>query len=310
MDKFHFTTIVSKDHLFKLMAMYTSLSKHCNDYKLYILCANEEVYTILKAINFNNVILFDLKELEDEEMLKAKSDRVFHAYCWTLKPVFLHYVMENFNDALYFAHLDADLCFFENPAIIFEENNNASLYLTHHHNSEMFLEFYDVTGIYNTGFVGCKNDKVAKLAVKQWRDKCLKNCPIKEDVINKVFGDQRYVEDWVTDFENVHIVKTVGANTALWNIIDYSISEKGDTVFVNNEPLVFYHFSGLTIIENNEFNLCWYYHLENKNAIEYIYMPYLEMLSNAILVTKEYFPWFIGGFLKREYTPDTHYIKL
>jgi len=310
MDKFHFTTIVSNDHLFKFIAMYASLDMHCNDYKLYALCANKEAYIILKTINFKNIIIYNLEELEDEKMLKAKGNRVFHAYCWTLKPFFLYYVMQNHNDSLYFAHLDADLCFYNDPMLIFDESPNASIYLTHHRNSEMFLKFYKITGIYNTGFVGCRNDKTAHFAISQWRDKCIENCPIKEDLENKIFGDQRYVENWPSEFKKVHVVNSLGANAALWNISDYTVTANENNIFVNNQLLIFYHFSGLTIISQNEFNLCWYYRIENKDAIFHIYILYLTILSNAIKDIKKYFPWFDSGFLARIHTPDTHYFKL
>ncbi len=310
MDRFHFSTVVSKGHLYKFLAMYASLDNHCESYTLYVLCANDEVYHILKQINFAHVEPVALGTIEDENLLRAKADRIFHAYCWTLKPVFLDYVMTHYPDARYFAHLDADLCFFNNPDYIFAENRDASLYLTHHRNSAMFYAYYDVTGIYNTGFVGCGNDETARKAVKRWREQCIQNCPIKEDVEKKLFGDQRYVESWPFEYENVHVVHTPGANAALWNITDYDVALKGGTVFVNDQPLLFYHFSGLTIISGNEFNICWYYHIGDQNVIEYIYRPYLILLSKAIAELGKFFPGFREGFVRREDSPDTHYFHL
>ncbi len=42
----------------------------------------------------------------------AKSNRIFHEYCWTLKPIFLYYVINKYDNAKYYAHVDADLFFF------------------------------------------------------------------------------------------------------------------------------------------------------------------------------------------------------
>ncbi|TYQ16887.1 UNVERIFIED_CONTAM: hypothetical protein Cloal_3463 [Acetivibrio alkalicellulosi] len=310
MHKFHFTTVVSKDHLYKFIAMYASLSIYCDNFKLYVLCASEIVYEMLEVIGLEHVKLIRLKEIENEKLLKAKKDRIFHAYCWTLKPCFLYYVMINYSKARYFAHLDADLCFFDSPGKIFSENKNASLFLTHHRNSKKFTHFYDISGIYNTGFVGCKNDDIAKEAVRQWKNKCIEYCPIKEDTVKKVFGDQRYVEDWPIDFPGVHIVETVGANTALWNVTDYKVTLFNEKVFINKDSLIFYHFSGLAIVNSTVYNICLYYHIDDENIVNYIYVPYLKMLKNSIDEIKRYFPDFNEGFFKRKNLPNTHFYLL
>ncbi|MDQ2087560.1 putative nucleotide-diphospho-sugar transferase [Herbivorax sp. ANBcel31] len=310
MHKFHFTTIVSKSHLYKFTAMYTSLSMHCDRFKLYVLCADEIVYKILKTMRFEHVKLIKMREIENKRLLKAKKNRNFYAYCWTLKPCFLYHVMMNYHKARYFAHLDADLCFFDNPRRIFSENKNASLFLTHHRNSEDFLQFYDLTGIYNTGFVGCKNDDIAKKAVRQWKNKCIKYCPMKEDTIKKAFGDQRYVEDWPVNFPGVHIVKTAGANAAFWNISNYKVTLQNKKVFIDEHPLIFYHFSGLVMVDSTVYSICLNYSIDDENVVNYIYVPYLKMLKSCIDKVKRKFPNFNEGFLKREYLPDANFYVL
>jgi len=310
MDAFHFATVVSKDHLYKFLAMNSSLMENAGDYKLYVLCADDEVYGVLRAIPFKNIVLIQLKDIEDEALLEARSNRLFHAYCWTLKPVFLHHVLQFYPDAHYFAHLDADLFFFSDPAAIFAEKPDASLYLTHHRNAKDFEHFYSITGVYNTGFVGCRRDSTSLAAVEEWAEKCIAHCPIKEEPERKLFGDQRYVEDWPEKYNNVHVVVSIGANAALWNIANYSVSRKGGQVLLNDVPLIFYHFSELSVISRYEFNLCWYYHIGDENVVSLIYHPYLERLSAAIGGVQEFFPWFSWGFSDRKSVPDTHYYVL
>ena len=310
MSRYHFSTVVSQDHLFKLLAMIASLKSNCNDFKLYVLCAHDIVWHILRKINMSDIVPIMLSEVEDLTLQKAKGDRVFHAYCWTLKPVFLHYVMENYPECQYFAHLDADLFFFASPDNIFLENPAASLFLTHHRNSRDFLKYYAVTGVFNTGFVGCKNDAIALSAVYKWKNQCIAYCPIQEDSVRKLFGDQRYVESWPDEYPGVHIVRGLGVNTALWNIPNYTVSIMDGKIFVDDHPLIFYHFSGLTIISRNEFNLNWYYHIDDKMVLDFIYRPYVLTLANTMREMKTYFSWFNAGFLRKDLTPDTHYLKV
>ncbi|QZY57018.1 hypothetical protein [Crassaminicella profunda] len=310
MNKFHFSTVVSQSHVFKFIVMYNTLTYHCNDFRLFALCVDEKTYKILKDMNYHNVTLIQLHEVEDEELLRAKSNRIYHEYCWTLKPVVLYYIMCNFPTAQYYAHLDADLCFFSNPELIFQEAPNASLYITEHHNSNRFMHYYNLTGRYNTGFVGCKKDDIALSAIGWWKNKCIEKCSVEMDVINKTFGDQRYVEVWPTLFQNVHVVNTIGANAALWNIERYNVSHRNREVYVNNNPLIFYHFSGFCILSPKEFNLCHYYHINDKKVVKLIYLPYMILLSEAIKKIKEGYPNFSSGFSKRNVVPNMHYYRL
>ena len=114
MDTFHFTTVVSRDHLYKFLAMNSSLMENAGDYKLYVLCADNEVYDVLRTIPFKNIVLLRLRILRTKPF-QARANRLFHAYCWTLKPVFLSHVLQFYPDAQYFAHLDADLFFSRTP---------------------------------------------------------------------------------------------------------------------------------------------------------------------------------------------------
>jgi hypothetical protein len=290
--------------------MYSSLNAHCSDFQLFILCMNPEVYDILSKINFSKVTLVKLEEVEDAKLLEAKSNRSFHEYCWTSKAAFLYYVLKKYPAAEYFAHLDADLYFYSSPDEIFAENKAASLYITHHRNSKMFEFTYDLTGIFNTGFVGCRNDEVALAAIKQWKDRCINSCSILTDTVNKTFGDQRYIEDWPVNFKNVHVVNSLGANTALWNILDYTVTSRNGRVYINDDPLIFYHFSGIAIFGPREFNLCWYYHIDDPNTLNLIYLPYIFVLSESIVQLQKYYPWFSYGFIKKEAVPNNHYFKV
>lgn len=309
-SKFHFTTIVSRTHIFKLMPMIHSLHEHCSDFHLHVLCIDQEAYQLLRHVPWEHVTLTQLHEMEDPELLEAKGNRTFHEYCWTLKPAFLFYVMNKRRDAEYFAHMDTDLYFFSDPGQIFAEKPEASLFLTDHRNSERFMSYYERTGQFNTGFVGSRNVKEAYEAVWQWRQDCIVHCTVDMDEERKTYGDQRYVEKWPRQFKNVHVVTSIGANAALWNIENYKVTLENDNVYLNGTPLMFYHFSGFTLITEKEFNLCWYYHIDDKAVIDFIYLPYTLNLARWIEEIQRAFPNFKAGFIPKYAVPDTHFYKI
>ncbi|WP_129597661.1 hypothetical protein [Anaerophilus nitritogenes] len=309
MDRFHFSTVISNGYLYKVLAMYQSLKKYCNNFRLYILCIDQSAYDILYDLKLSYVVPIHLSNIEDRHLKKIKYTRTKGEYAWTLKPVMMHYVMKHFKDAKYFAHLDGDLYFYENIEKIFNENQEASLYLTDHNNSKRFLDTYNITGKYNTGFVGCKNDEIGYDAVNWWKDQCILWCYKDADQKNKRFGDQRYVEMWEEKFSNVHVIKTIGANVAIWNIDNYRVSSKEDKIYVEDEKMIFYHFSGLSIYNDQEFNLCWFEGLSDQ-VVKYIYIPYLKELSDMIQYIKKRYPKFESGWIKRGSVRDVHYFHL
>lgn len=309
MKTFHFTTVVSMGYVYKFLAMQESLEKHCKNYHLFALCVDREIYTVLRRLRLNNLTLLKVSDFEEGVLLEAKNNRNYHEYCWTLKPFALNYVMKVNKDAQYFAHIDADLYFFSDPEQIIYENKEAVLFLTDHNNSENFLHCYETSGIYNTGFVCCKNDELAYEAVKWWLDKCIEKCSLIANVEAGIYGDQRYVEKWPILFEKVHVVKTKGANVAQWNIEGFVVNEKDGAVYVNEDKLIFHHFSGLSIISSKEFNLCTFRKLDYK-PFELIYMPYVMNLVKQIKSVDDIFPGLDISFTDRRYVNFVHYLKV
>lgn len=309
MRTFHFTSVVSSQYLYKFLSMQESLGRHCRNYHLFALCTDVTAYNILSKLPLTNLTLVSAKDLETNELLQAKQNRSYHEYCWTLKPYFLYYVMKTYKDTQYFAHLDADLYFFSEPEQIIKENPAASLFLTDHNNSDRFLFTYETSGRYNTGFVCCKNNAEANSAVTWWKNKCLDKCPIVANPAEGLYGDQKYVEKWPQLFHNVHIIATKGANVAQWSIQGYNVSSRNNIIYVNNDRLIFYHFSGLSILSRNEFNLATFFRIE-ENPRRLIYMPYINSLSRQVDLVAHKFPGFLEGFADRRLTSSLHYEKI
>ncbi|MGE6631676.1 hypothetical protein [Bacillus sp. NPDC077027] len=309
MTTYHFTTIVSNTHVFKLLAMIHSLEQVCRSFRLSVLCADELAFQILGEFKNPSVQYEQVSYVEDDELLEAKNNRTFHEYCWTLKPVFLLKVLES-SDADYLAHLDTDLYFYHDPKVIFAENPLAHLFLTDHHNSERFYHYYDLSGQFNTGFVGCRNTDIAKKAVAEWRDNCIARCTVEMDKEKMTYGDQRYVERWVENFEGVHIIHSPGANAALWNIENYDITLQDGEIYLQTHPLLFYHFSGFTIIDETTFNFNWYFYMEDQKLIDHVYIPYAKLIAMIVKRVQRIFPEFKQGFIPKKYVPDTHFYEV
>lgn len=78
-------------------------------------------------------------------------------------------------------------------------------------------------------------------------------------------------------------------------------------MYVNDTPLIFYHFSGFTLVTENEFNLCWYYHIDDEATVNMIYVPYIKNVKKWIDEIQKAFPDFREGFIPKYAVPDTHF---
>ena len=108
---------------------------------------------------------------------------------------------------------------------------------------------------------------------------------------------QKYLDDWPTRFENVVVLQHKGAGLAPWNLAGYSTSIQGNQVFVDDDPLIFYHFSGFKMVTNQIFvhgtekylrsfdtNILNYHH------VRYLYTPYAQTIRKIGEKIREHCP--------------------
>ena len=104
------------------------------------------------------------------------------------------------------------------------------------------------TGIFNLGFIGLRNDAIARQFVAWWQQRLTYECRI--DLCNGLFVDQHWVNFAPVYYDNVLIEKHQGYNVAYWNIHERFMAEQDGTWFVQEStvgpqvPLQFFHYSG------------------------------------------------------------------
>jgi len=101
------------------------------------------------------------------------------------------------------------------------------------------------TGMYNAGFYALRNDEVAKEFISWWMDRMVDQCY--ERPKQGLNADQKWLNFLPLYFKNMGILTHAGCNVAYWNFHERNIEKRGDRFFVNNEPLIFFHYSGYSI---------------------------------------------------------------
>lgn len=268
---YNYCTLFDSNYLTRGLAMYESLKQHSDKFHLYIFAFDNKSHSLLEKLDLESVTVVSLQKFEDEELLKIKDDRSAGEYCWTCTPSTIKYCIETYSlDSC--TYLDADLYFFNDPSVLIEEMNDKSVLITEHR----YTPEYDqstTSGIYCVQFMTFKNDNNGMKVLNWWRDSCNEWCYARHE--DGKFGDQKYLDDWVTRFDDVHVLKNLGGGVAPWNIQQYDLSD-------SNFNLIFYHFHNFKILEDKKIELGTY--KLDKNDINILYKPYIQHLE---VITKK-----------------------
>ena len=278
---YNFCTLFDKNYLYKGLALYNSLKKNCENFKLFILCMDDVTYSLLHKMNLESVELVPLKEFEDEELLKIKNTRTWAEYCWTCTASLILFLLKKYPDLEMMTYLDADLYFFSGPDPIFQEFGEDNIFITEHNPSPELIRLL-VYGKYNVQFVIFRNNNEGLKALRWWREKTIERCFSRKFGKNMQGGDQIYLNDWTTRFEKVHVLKNVKLCLAPWNVNKYNIIMKDGNIYIDDTKLVFYHFHSFEINGLNKFTLADGAYKITKNARAFIYKPYIEEIQKIM----------------------------
>jgi hypothetical protein len=320
--KHNFCTLFDKNYLFKGLTLYGSLLAHCHDFHLWILCMDEVAYEVLTRLRLEKASLIKMQDFEDEALKRIKPTRSTVEYCWTCTPSLPLYVLKNNPSLEMVTYLDADLFFYDNPDPLIEEMGDNSIMIIEHRFSD-HLKHLEMYGIYNVSILTFRNDPRGLECLQWWRDRCNEWCFYRHE--DGKFADQKYLDDWTRRFQGVHVLQYAGAGLALWNIAKYDIKLKSEKIFVDDVPLIFYHFHWFHLLRDKKYDWIFadnvpviFYHLykfallrnrkydygdqdvnygpltpENK---ELIYTPYIAATEASVKMVRKISPRYDHGY--------------
>ena len=263
-----FTTVSDKNYLDRGIALYESIIKFVENFKLYYLCLDDETLNKWNEIGDNRVIGLHIEtEFEnnkDFQTLKANNTSVpigmpaeyyqvnnlfpgYSDFHFALGSFFTYHIMEkeNPNEILY---VDSDIVFYCTPQLIFDAIGNKSIGIIKHRHNKVGC----IAGGYNVGIVYFKNDEIGRSCLKWWRD-CVMDKSNPWFKTHGGCGDQKYLELFESMFGNVKILDEDIGHAAPWNFSLYQYCDDWTLIRWEGEiqPLVFIHFSHFNYTDNS-----------------------------------------------------------
>ena len=277
----YFATYFDINYLTRGLALLHSLKSHSSEpLTLYILALDKQINTYFEKFDNDNVVIISIDAFESyfPELSKIKDNRSKIEYYFTLSPFLPLYILETFNEVDQITTMDADLYFFDDPAIILRSYPQASILITPH-NFSPSIEDRKKYGRYNVSFQSFKKNKEGLACLKDWKERCLEWCYDYLDEKNNRYADQKYLDTWNERYK-ISEINIPGAGLAPWNIEKYSYRIINNKIFVNDHPLIYYHFHHLRIFNKNfALNALLSYKVDvTRKAIRVIYHTYLKKL--------------------------------
>jgi hypothetical protein len=260
------------------------------------MCLDDESHDLLEKINFDNMFLVSMAELEDPELLAIK-DEASRFYLGTLKPPFIKYVLDKNPEIDLIVYLDADVYLFSSPVKFYEnfrQNASFNILITPHRFPEKREQLERKTGIFNNGIMCFKNNPIGLACLQEWREDCIQHC--ENSFSDGFYSNQKYLDKWPQEFPGVCISEDKGVNLAPFNVSQYEIRKNEKSLYIDNDLLIFYHFSSLRIYSPKDFLLFDYAYKLSRRVRNLIYEPYTKELKEIIVKLNILEPSFIPSF--------------
>ena len=280
----NFCTLFDSFYLSRGLAMYESLNEHSSDFHLYIFAFDDLSEEILLSLDLENVTVISLAEFETEELKGVKKVRSKAEYCWTCTPSVISYVIENYHvsDCTY---IDSDLFFYSDPSVLISELDefNKDVLITEHRYSYLPRLYEEKRGgRFCVQFLTVRNNESGLQVLEKWRKQCINWCYARYE--DGKFGDQKYLDEWPSIYQNVHILNHEGGGIAPWNLQQYLFCNDKNIMTGRIKKtgfkfdVVFFHFQYVKFLENGYCDIGWY--LLPTSVKKLFYTPYLNKIAN------------------------------
>jgi hypothetical protein len=270
----HYATLFDMAYAAKGLVLWRSLTRHHRQpWTLWILpmdAATHEVLTRLES-TLHHVHVLAPESVLQGPLAARRAERTVAEFCWTATSFLVGHVLEVAPSADYVTYLDADLCFFADPAEAWIEIAGRDVAVVPHRFLPEDYARLRPNGLFNVSWVSFRDSAPARSILARWQGQCLERCDA------ATTGDQRYLDEWPGLLERLGglcVFENHGVGVAPWNLRRYRVTEGPR---IDAAPIVFYHFHEFSRLEPGRY--CYTNYPLRPEDVEYVYRPYVEELE-------------------------------
>lgn len=279
-----YCTYFDSGYLSRGLALIESLREHGDDAQVWVLALDASAKRYLDDAALPGVTALTIADIEaaEPELPPLKAQRSRMEYYFTATPLLMRWVMNKQKDpASVVVYLDADLYFFDRPALVLDALGDGAVGIIEHRYPAAREKALLKYGRYNVGWVGIRADQRGRACVDWWSQSTLAWCFDKPE--DGKYADQGYLDSFPTQFEGVVALPSLGMNLAPWNTAGVPLAETdGGVLVAGRDPLVFFHFHGVRRVRDWFVSSQLIYRAPMSRVLrDRVYTPYLKRLAAA-----------------------------
>jgi glycosyltransferase involved in cell wall biosynthesis len=241
-------TVVSKNYLAYARALAASLKQHHPEIPFFVLLVDRvdghfdpaaEPFTVWTAEDLDNIP--DLQGFLFKYTILELNTAV--------KPYYFERLFQK-HDLKKLIYFDPDILIFSSldPLLALLDTNSAVLtpHLMRPYDDGCRPTEADIlqAGTHNLGFIAMSDKPAMRECLTWWQERLFDHCVV--DLAHGYFVDQKWMDLAPHLFDGFYNLRDPRYNVAYWNLHERGrgLELRGDTVFLNEEPVVFFHFSG------------------------------------------------------------------
>tara|TARA_B110001452_G_scaffold258879_1_gene254580 strand:- start:5671 stop:6636 length:966 start_codon:yes stop_codon:yes gene_type:complete len=248
-------TYFDENYLPRGLALIDSIYNNNDNVQLVVLCLDTNTYNFLKN-KYDSLTLIKLEDYISFFNIDQSRFANRKEFYFSITPNLCIMVLDRHPEFENLLYLDSDIYVYGDLDVLYKEFENYSIAACSHRHTKLYNLFSNDFGIFNVGVNLFKNDVVGRKCLEHWKRSCDEWYPNKEGYPLSFFSDQIFLNEWPELFKNkFKEIENIGVNVAPWNAINYKIKHKENIFFVNESPLIIYHFSSLVKIDDNKWNV-------------------------------------------------------
>lgn len=239
-------TICSNNYMPAARVLMDSVAKLHPEFQLFIGLADKMVDWDGLYDGPASIIEADTLDIPDFKTFAFQYDIM--EFNTAIKPFLMEHLLvdQGFDRVFYF---DPDILLLNRLDLLLAHfDEGASLLLTPHLHcpAEGDADPNDITimraGVYNLGFLGASRSAETLNVIRWWMRRLHRTCINAQE--QGIFVDQKFMDLAPCFAPNTHIIHNPGMNLAYWNLAQVTFRQNDNAWTANDDPLVFFHFSG------------------------------------------------------------------
>jgi len=300
-------TVCSAGHLAQAKGLGDSLLKYNPEYKL-VIGLVDKLDGRIPGTYYYPYELIEAHDLNIPQFAEMVHRYTLLELSCALKYFFVDYCVKKY-DAGKVIFLDSDVLVFDSLEPIERRLDEFSILITPH----ITTSYPDdgkrpvekellKNGIYNAGFFALKTDDAGMKFLNWFKTRMTDQCYV--SVKEAMNADQSWFNFVPVYFDGAALLNHPGCNVAYWNLHERIISKRVGKYFVNDERLVFFHYSGYSLKEPGVMSRHQdRFHMKENPAINELFKIYRENLiqngHEAMLKIPCYYEKSSRGLLKK-----------